>query len=389
LGKNASPADLDYHMRALSCVDCHGGDNSKANNKEAAHKGLIKDPSEFTANGQNACSKSGCHENIAGSFKNSLHQNLWGERHWVALRSGVSSFEQCSQSTQNGFNGECTACHATCGQCHISIPNSAGQGLVNSHRFLKTPDQKNNCTACHGSRIAHDFYGDYDYYPVRYKDVHSNSYTCMDCHSMSEMHSAADETIDRYHYEQLPTCEESGCHRDDLATSNVYHQMHYDSLSCFVCHAQTYNNCTSCHVKGAWKTDPNYQNNNPAEDFRIGMNPIRTPSGPHRFKYVTLRHIPIARDSYDNWGAASVNPPDYDAYPTWKYTSPHSIRRFTARTDTSGGKQCWESCHTKQYFGNPENKKYFLFKEYIQNNWPDEVNANKNVVVDGHLPEGW
>ncbi len=375
-------------MQALSCVDCHNGDNTKPNSKEDAHKGLIVDPSEYDANGRNVCAKSGCHDAVAGSFKNGLHQKLWGEQHWVALRAGKESLSQCPQSTQDGFQ-ECTSCHATCGQCHVSIPNSAGKGFVNSHKFLKVPDQTNNCMACHGSRVAHDFLGDYEFYPVRYKDVHSNSMTCMDCHKKEEMHNSVAEGTDRYHYDQLPSCEESGCHADTLATANVYHRTHFNDLSCYVCHSQRYNNCTACHVKNEWKTDADYQNNNPAEDFRIGYNYQKTDEGHFRFKFIVVRHIPVAKDTYSNWGAASADLPDYDQYPTWKYASPHNIRRFTARTDTSGGKLCWESCHTKQGFGNPDNKKYFLFDSYIQTNWPEEENANKSVVVDGHLPSGW
>ena len=382
---------VDQHFELLSCVDCHNGNSKQPNNKELAHLGLVKDPSEFDADGKNSCSKSGCHEDIAGNYKNSLHQKLWGEKRMVALRFGKQSFGQCPKETRDGYSSECTDCHATCGDCHISIPNSAGQGFVSSHRFNRTPDQKNNCTACHGSRIAHDFFGDYDAVPERLPDVHSSSHNCLSCHSMAEMHSAVSDTAEthRYNYANLPSCEEGGCHDDNLSTKNLYHTTHFDSISCFVCHAQDYNNCTACHVKGEWKTDPNYQNNNPAEDFRIGLNPLRTQSEQHRFKFVTLRHIPIARDSYANWGAASDNPSDYDQFPTWKYTSPHSILRFTARTDTSGGKSCYESCHTKTGFGNPENKKLFLFSEYLQNNWPDEVNANLGVVVDGKLPDGW
>ena len=390
LGRNKSVADLDVHLRNLTCVDCHGGDNTQPNDKEAAHKNFNPDPSALDAQGKNVCANSGCHEDVVGSYKNSMHQNIWGERKWVALRMGYDSFDQCPQSTQQAFNGECTSCHATCGDCHVSIPNSAGKGFISSHKFMERPDQTNNCMACHGSRLAHDFLGNYDYYPVRYKDVHSNYFTCIDCHGKEEMHSAATAGTDRYHNEQLPSCEQSGCHNpDSLKTKNIYHSMHYDKLSCFVCHSQRYNNCTGCHVKGEWKTDPEYQNRNPEEDFRIGYNPNQTESGMFRFEFITVRHIPVVPNTYANWGAESANLTDYDKYPTWKYTSPHNIRRFTARTDTTGGKQCWESCHTKSGFGNPENKKYFLFRGYIQTNWPDEVNANESTVVDDHLPDGW
>ena len=130
------------------------------------------------------------------------------------------------------------------------------------------------------------------------------------------------------------------------------------------------------------KTDPTYQSNNPSEDFRIGLNPLPN----RRFKYAALRHVPIAPSTYDNWGAAGLMT-NYDDEPTWRYTSPHSIRRFTARTDTSGGVGCSASCHI---IANPaRNNKFFLKQQYIQDNWPDEVNANSSVVVDNELPAGW
>ncbi len=387
LGRKTAVGQLDYHMDKLNCVDCHGGDNSKPNNKEQAHTGLIKDPSEMDANGTNSCAQSGCHESISGSFKNSFHQQLWGERRMVALRSGVEHFSECPQSTQDGFNGECTNCHATCGDCHVSIPNSAGQGLVKNHQFLSTPDPVNNCMACHGSRIAHDFLGDYDIYPVRPKDIHANSMTCMDCHTETEMHSEVAENSDRYHYDQLPSCEDAGCHAagDTLNEANIWHNQHFNDLSCYVCHSQAYNNCTSCHVKNEWKTDPNYQNNNPEEDFKIGINPLKTESGVRRAEFAVLRHVPVDPKSYENWGSASGSLPDYDMYPTWKFASPHSIRKHTARTDTSGGKACYRSCHANY----PENRSLFLFKDSVQVRWPEEVNANESVFVDGKLPSWW
>jgi len=359
---------------------------------ELAHAGLIADPSEFGADGKNSCMAGGCHETISEMYSEGLHQNLWGEKKWVALRSGVERLDQCPQSTREGYP-ECTSCHATCGDCHVSVPNSAGKGFISSHRFMKTPNEINNCMACHGSRIGADYTGNYDVSPIRYRDAHSDKlgYTCMNCHDQNEMHGSAPDTTDRYHYNELPSCEDASCHSAgaQLPTKNAFHTVHYNKMSCFVCHSQPYNNCTSCHVENAWQTDPVYQSQNPALDFRIGINPNQTQSGRFRFKYITVRHIPISPDSYANWGAESANLPDYDKYPTWKYTSPHSIRRFTERTQVEAGEACYMNCHTRTGLGDPVNKKYYLYQEYIQTTWPDEVNANTATVVDGRLPAGW
>lgn len=391
LPRSGNLADLDHHFEELSCVDCHGGDKTQNNNKEKAHKGLIQDPSEFTTvDGKvsNSCAGEECHTSTAEEYHNSLHQQLWGERKYVALRSGVSSFDQCPQSTRDGFNGECTSCHATCGDCHISIPNSAGKGLVNDHRFQKTPNMEKNCTACHGSRVAFDFYGE-EGLEERQGDVHFKTLymDCFDCHNQSEMHTRVTDTdnTDRYTYDLRPSCFD--CHpADSIATINLYHTMHMDNMTCYVCHSQKYNNCSACHVKGEWKTDPDYQENNPHEDFKIGLNPLPAHRDFSDVKYAVVRHIPIAPDTYENWGSASANLPDYNTIPTWKFASPHSIQRWTPRTDAS---PCYNNCHTKEGFGKPENKEIFLFRAEIQEKWPDEVQANDPVVVDGNLPDGW
>jgi hypothetical protein len=380
LGGKESPAQIDLHFARSSCSDCHKGDASHSNNKDKAHTGLIRDPSDQP---NNVCGTSGCHEATADQFKNSMHQKLWGVKHAMALRSGSATFDQCPAPLKEGFNSECNGCHASCGDCHISIPNSAGSGLVQGHRFYQTPDMQNNCTACHGTRIGAEFVPNYNIGTVYTGDVHAKSagFTCVDCHDKFEMHSAAEEGTDRYHYDRAPSC--MMCHREDtgLATKNHYHQFHFDDLSCQVCHAQDYNNCTSCHVKGGWKKDPEYQANNPSKEFRIGRNPLSDRSQ----KFVTVRHIPIARVSYDNWGAVG-SLSAYDDYPTWKFTTPHSIQRYTIRTTATGDQKCSQNCHISD---DVKNKKYYLFESYIEENWPDEVDANKDVVVDGHLPDSW
>jgi len=371
----------DPHLKDMKCVDCHGGDSNYPNNMEMAHKGFVADPSEFDASGNNSCIE--CHSATTNSYKNSLHQKLWGEKRTIAIRTGNQSFDQCPQVMQDGFTGECGACHATCGDCHVSIPNSAGKGFINSHTFNAVPDDDNNCMACHGSRIAHDFLGDYDIYPIRYKDIHrENGHGCLYCHDKQEMHSAVQdqENTHRYNYEHAPFCEMCHINGDN---SNIYHSQHYDDLSCYVCHSQNYNNCTSCHTNGEWKTDEVYQGQNPAEDFRIGLNPLK---GDKRYKYATVRHIPIAPETYDNWGAAGLMT-DYNVLPTWKYTSPHSIRLYTARTNANDPQTCMINCHIDKNPG--RNAKFFLTEQYIQTHWPDEVNANSTVVVDDSLPGGW
>jgi len=358
-----------------------------------AHKGLIKDPAEYVKSGdtyKNSCSDAGCHEQLANDFKSSMHQQLWGEKKWIALRSGKENFSSCPAEVQDSFDGDCRSCHATCGDCHVSIPNSAGRGLNRNHAFGK-PKTEDNCMACHGSRISEDMKKE----GIHKGDIHFVELlmNCSDCHSTEEMHSAVtEENTDRYHYDKLPGCEQ-GCHRaeavDSLNVINLYHTMHYEKLSCFVCHSQNYNNCTGCHVNGTWKTDDVYQNRNPMRDFKIGLNPLPE-KGP---KFSLLRHVPVSRDSYSEWDVGINTLTDYDKYPTWKYTSPHSVQRFTGRTNkyyTNSG-NCSNNCHIGT---DDKNKNLYLFREYISNNadnadWADEEAANSDVYVDGELPSWW
>jgi hypothetical protein len=85
---NISTVSEDYHYKSLSCVDCHKG-NANIPNKEKAHTGLIKDPSEMVAD-SNSCAGSGCHSDKVETYKSSLHQNVWGMKKAVAVRAGAS-----------------------------------------------------------------------------------------------------------------------------------------------------------------------------------------------------------------------------------------------------------------------------------------------------------
>ncbi len=374
LGKKADVAELDIHLKLKECEDCHLGEASELADPELAHVGMIADPAKPE---YGICAE--CHGKIATPFANSMHWNLWGEQTAIAARAGAATFEQCPQSLKDGFKGECASCHAGCGDCHVSRPDGVGKGFIDNHVFKAKPHQKNQCMACHGSRIAFDYMGDSE--TGRAPDAHfAKGFNCMKCHGAAEMHADAKDVADRYHLPEAPRCED--CH--DIPDSNSYHATHWDDLSCHVCHAQPYNNCTACHVGGAWKKDEEYLANSPTLDFRIGVNPLPD----RKAEFVTVRHAPVAPSSYDNWGAEGTLV-DFDALPTWKFATPHSIRRWTERTEVSGDDGCAASCHIGAPMGDPANVMYYLFEDYVNSNWPLEVEANQPVFVDGTLPDGW
>ncbi len=78
--------------------------------------------------------------------------------------------------------------------------------------------------------------------------------------------------------------------------------------------------------------------------------------------HFTLRHIPVAKDSFSFYGDNLL--PNYDALPTWAYTTPHNIQRNTPQTET-----CY-ACH-----GNAD---IFLTIDKV---YPEEINANLSVIV--------
>lgn len=397
-GSIQSFAGIDQTHALIGCVNCHGGTEpaSYTNGFYEAHDSttFIKDPS---LNPEQNCNP--CHAEKVESNKNSMHSMAWGERTTIAQRElgaavDHNDFDSCPVALTDGFDGDCTSCHTTCGQCHVSRPNSVHGGFINSHRFSATPDQTNNCMACHGTRISVDFKGSLT---GNKPDVHYlQGKKCWDCHK-EDMHADASSYATRYHMVDMdgyPTC--SGCHGAE-ATSNNYHSEHWpgsgDGLSCFVCHSQPYYNCNSCHTNGEWQegyaqvgdTDVHTGDKGYSEypEFRIGYN---YDMDLHDGKWIVVRHIPVSVDSYEPWGHATLA--EYGARPTWEYTSPHNIRRFTAQTDTTGGASCSENCHLEGAKAEL-NRKRFLWQSFIDSAYTEEVKANLPVVVDDHLPSGW
>jgi len=99
--------------------------------------------------------------------------------------------------------------------------------------------------------------------------------------------------------------------------------------------------------------------------FKIGRNPIQ--SGYRPWKYVPVRHVPIAEDSFSDYGQDLLA--DFDALPTWKYATPHTIQRITPQNESCN------ACH-----GNAE---VFLTAGDVA---PEEMGANWRVIVD-EIPE--
>lgn len=350
------------------CVSCHGGVD-KTSDKKLAHSGtFVKHPSTKSAT---TCVP--CHTDAHASAKNSLHEQGWGQKSMVALRAGYASFDQLPASVKNGYEINCGKCHATCGDCHVNRPKAGGGGLYKGHSFQKTPNMADNCVACHTSRGGHGYFG---IGTGTVPDVHltklPNGGHCINCHSKYELHGDGQIYDQRYKMQLAPRCEQ--CH-SGVATSNQYHRMHATTFNCQTCHSQDYNNCGSCHIGGEGARVPSYLG------FKIGMNPIPSTKP---FKFATLRRSLMAPDSWKEYGLPNLA--NFDVRPTYKYSTPHNIIRWTTRTKVASGKACYDNCHIIKEGTTFRNKGLYLWNADLQS-W--EVNADRNIVVDGRLPTSW
>jgi hypothetical protein len=140
------------------------------------------------------------------------------------------------------------------------------------------------------------------------------------------------------------------------------HAQHSADLSCQVCHSVTYTSCDGCHVAISERTgNPFFATEATYLTFFIGQNPIRSLQRPYR--YVPVRHIPIAPTSYEFYGENLL--PNFDALPTWAHATPHNIQRNTPQTESCN------ACH-----GNAE---IFLTADKVK---PEELEANRPVIVE-------
>ena len=340
---------------AMECQMCHSGQpDNTFNTMEEAHEGLIGDPSVPGESGCVAChdepefalnSCNSCHATEVAATTNSLHSNLWGEIAAIKARCGCT-YE--GSDWQDGFQGKCAGCHTTCGQCHISRPNSVGGGFPiitlkpGSHRFRGTPDMNEQCTACHGSRVGTDYKGELE---GNERDVHyTRGYKCEFCHKKDEIHGDGQYTGDHYNHRYevatMPRCER--CHGN--LEANAYHDMHVNpgsgrNLQCQVCHSQPYKNCTNCHNLAPGAKVDKFEIDPSVVQFKIAQNP-----SPHRTEYdfALVRHTPIDPETYADWGLAL---PDYLEKTTWQYTSPHNVVRIAPQTNVGGTGGCSAACH--------------------------------------------
>jgi len=353
----------------IGCVGCHNG-VAKANNKNEAHSGdFVAHPSDIA---DIKCAS--CHKDIVDKFATSIH-NGTGQKRKVSIRSGLTGpadFDKLPAHQIEGYNKNCKTCHGTCGNCHIVRPSAGGGGLAQGHSFAKTPDMVNVCVTCHTSRGGHAFMG---VASGTEPDVHlsKKGFDCLSCHTGKELHGDGNKVEQRYAYAELPDCKK--CH-PSLDRKNRYHTVHYTDLDCQVCHSQDYNNCGSCHVHGQGARIPSYMS------FKLAMNPI--PDVKKGYKFALVRRTLAAPDNWKEYGVENYS--NFNAFPTYNYTTPHNILRWTNRTKVETSQNCSDKCHIRKDGTSVMNKNLFLFKEDLLD-W--EKAATEKITVDGKLPSKW
>lgn len=342
----------------ISCIDCHGG--QAVDDMELAHQNFIADPA---ADSINTCGS--CHPNIAPHAANSLHNTLAGYDTVLHERSSPEHVDTLEHMQQN----HCDSCHAACGDCHISQPDSVGGGLLAGHTYLRTPPMSRTCTACHGSRVKDEYYGAHEGIA---SDVHFRArMACTDCHISNEMHGINMDANHRYAGEQTPTCE--SCHKAQVGVGSgiLQHEVHgTEAISCQVCHSTTYTNCINCHVALTDDGIPFYSVEDHFLTFKIGQNPNRNAERPYR--YVPVRHVPIDINSFSFYGENLL--PNFNNLPTWVYATPHNIQRHTPQTASC------TACHGNDAF-------FLTLADVVE----AERAANTGVIVEAAppLPAGY
>jgi hypothetical protein len=347
--------DDEYHGD-IACHECHGG-NPDDPDWKTAHEGVVKDPTFPDATA--ACGD--CHFDINENYQKSLHVTLRPYRLTVDKRA--SSNAVVRNELECAMNNHCYECHSSCGQCHISRPDSVDGGFLYGHLFQRKPPMQEVCTACHGSRVEKEYLGKHE---ETSPSIHRQKYMkCDKCHTGEEMHGDGKQYADRYHVENGPKC--VYCHEDiyDREADNVItHRIHKEKASCHVCHSQPYNNCASCHVGKDKNGLAYYKTKGSWFDFKIGLNPLLSEKRPERF--VTLRHVPVDRHTFDFYVKNALT--NFDNLPTWKLATPHNVLRKTPQNSSCN------ACHG--------NESLFLLDKDVED---AEKQANKGVIVPADL----
>ena len=378
----------------LECGDCHA---PLADGHTGWHPAVQLDP---TADGGNVCAD--CHgEEMVTNFRHSLHYTVNGIAKGLTERLAQTPNAQALFEEMHTDTGEgCAACHASCGQCHVSQPNYAGGGLLNNHQFQKEPQPEKTCETCHYENAE----------THKEVDVHVTKYgmSCLDCHTDTvEFHGRNINDIPQGRYfgdgpkvskigpfEQTQKqevvqvkCED--CHQDkvtdhtELLSGKKALVNHNDSLKCTACHTQPYTNCFGCHEDapesvGTWEQLKRVAKGalgqiGDDENIKLGLS---VAGDPHS-KLVPLSHS--GGISSDSKAVVDLNNPDTKSY--WVPFAAHFVAKNPLATpEARTSKRMCENCH------NTDND-IFLKESDVQLGVTDPVSEKQWIVPQSRLPK--
>jgi hypothetical protein len=166
-------------------------------------------------------------------FYRSLHFTANGMSYWYSqAQGGLESitgvpYEQLS----------CQNCHVTgCSRCHLTTTPT---GPAYSS---KAAGQQERCLECH-AREASVIKADKE---ANRLDVHfARGMTCMDCHTVRDVHGDGRSYVSMKETGAMETsCEK--CHEPKASRA---HTVHGGKLECKACHEQQVVSCTNCHFE--------------------------------------------------------------------------------------------------------------------------------------------
>jgi hypothetical protein len=117
-------------------------------------------------------------------------------------------------------------------------------------------------------------------------------------------------------------------------------------------------------------------------DFKIAANPI--PDVKTGYDLVLVRRTLAAPENWEKYGVDTYA--DFDVLPTYNYTTPHNLLRWTPRTQVEEGTACSSSCHIRREGDSLINKELYLFQADLLE-W--ELGATGSITVDDKLPASW
>jgi thiosulfate/3-mercaptopyruvate sulfurtransferase len=346
----------DVH-NVQNCIGCHGG-VADVEDMQAAHEGVVRDPLAHSES-SNSCRV--CHTESGRTVETSLHRNLAGFRTALEARGADMSDPAMEAACEN----HCSACHTTCGQCHISRPTYHDGGLLKEHEVKTIASMKDTCLACHGARVANEYQGKNEGVEG---SVHwtEEGMACFECHQVTDYHGDGTEYAHRYDGEPSVDCLDCHPEASPEASDIEEHVLHGDKVACQVCHVSgSYKSCYNCHVGLDDQGEPFFKSGESQMTLKIGRNQLQSEERP--WAYVLVRHVPVVKDTFAFYDGYEL--PKFDNVPTWKYATPHNIRRVTAQNQSCDG------CHG--------NEALFLTADDVAHT---ERAANADVMVDAVPP---